>query len=245
MHECSHADLVHYCGECGKGFTFKSELKKHVPVHSDVLPYACGQCPKRFCQKKSLKWHEMIHDNSTYPCEHCDKVCETPDRLYTHVRGMHGKGYNAKCGKHYSWPASRGRHQEKCDKCSAIIALEYAAKHKTPPIDDTTPSPSKKLKRESDDEDEEQSIQDLKQHINFKIENILQMKKDLWTVPNTIWCSSSSVSLRTAHSQTSVILDFWLFAFNSFLVDETVLNFCLNCKEPTIADNGNCRLRDK
>ena len=85
-HERQHFGPKHYCGECGKGFFFRSELLKHLPVHSNVLPYPCDQCPKRFSQTKSLKRHKRLHDDDTHACEHCDKVCETPERLYTHVR---------------------------------------------------------------------------------------------------------------------------------------------------------------
>ena len=173
-HERQHFGPKHYCGECGKGFFFRSELLKHLPVHSNVLPYPCDQCPKCFSQKKSLKRHKRLHDDDTHACEHCDKVCETPERLYTHVRGKHGKGYDAKCGKNFPWSASKHRHQDRCTKCQSIIEAETAEKNRTTSINEATPSPAKKIKKDIDE-----NIQETKDHIAFKIENIMHMKQDM------------------------------------------------------------------
>ena len=53
-HQKEHAPPTKFCVVCGKGFYFQSELNKHVPVHSEVLPYPCNTCGKRFAQQKSL-----------------------------------------------------------------------------------------------------------------------------------------------------------------------------------------------
>ena len=171
-HEMTHSTLKHVCGDCGKGFGYRSELQRHSNVHNEVLPFACSQCNKRFAQKKSLKRHEDIHTDTMYKCKDCDKICSTQDHLYSHQRGAHGKGYRSKCGKFtFQWPTGRARHQEVCNKCQAITAEEYKRKFVT------TPKPAKKVK--TDTETDTDSVQDLKEHIQFKIENIIRMKQGM------------------------------------------------------------------
>ena len=119
-HEMEHQPPKH-CPVCAKGYPFKSELDRHITVHSTVLPFGCEKCPKQFAQIKSKNRHVHVHDNKSFVCSQCDKVADTKEKLYTHFRGAHSKGYNAKCGKHFQWPATRVCHQENCDACKVII----------------------------------------------------------------------------------------------------------------------------
>ena len=121
-HDKEHTSPSHFCGECGKGFHYSSELQRHSPVHSTVLPYGCQSCDKRYAQKKSLTRHERSHNPQIIKCSECDKVVDTEERLYSHFRGAHGRGYDAPCGENFQWPGTRSRHQRKCDKCKAILA---------------------------------------------------------------------------------------------------------------------------
>ena len=157
----------------GQGFPYRSELNRHAAVHSDILPYPCTTCDKHFAQKKSLKRHENIHTNTLHKCDKCEKVCTTPDHLYSHQRGAHGKGYISKCGKfQYQWPAGRACHQDVCDECQNIIAEEYKCKF----VKGTVPKPAKKLKVETSQKD---TVEDLKERVHCKIENILRIKTDM------------------------------------------------------------------
>ena len=115
-----------------------------------------------------MKRHEDIHSDTMYKCKDCNKICSTADHLYSHRHGAHGKGYRSKCARFtFQWPGGRAHHQEVCDDCQAIIAQEYKRKFVT------TPKPAKKVKAETD------SVEDLKEHVNFKIENIIRMKQDM------------------------------------------------------------------
>ena len=60
----------------------------------------------------------------------CNKVCPSNDKLYTHFRGAHGKGYTAPCGFWTQWPGKRARHQVKCDPCIEFLAIKSS--HKQP-----------------------------------------------------------------------------------------------------------------
>ena len=182
-HEQGHGDQKHICADCGAGYPYLSELTRHAAVHNTVLPYPCTRCEKRFAQKKSLKRHEVLHDETTFKCNFCDKVCESKDRLYSHQRGAHGKGYTSKCGKfNFPWPAGRARHALVCDKCKEIIQAEQAAKRKQTVL--------KKLKTEHvktehvkmqnvKTEHSNTSLEDVKERVQCKIENIIRLKQDL------------------------------------------------------------------
>ena len=145
-----------------------------------------------------MKRLKRLHDDNTHACEHCEKVCEMPEWLYTHVWGKHGKGYNTKCGKNFPWSASKHRHQDSCTKCQSILEVETAEKNRTTSINEATPSPAKKIKKDSDEspaqkikkdsdespakkikKDSDENIQETKDHIVFKIENIMRMKQDM------------------------------------------------------------------
>ena len=121
-HVKEHSQPQLNCPVCNKGFHFQSELQRHTPVHSTVLPFPCTLCDKRFASSKSLTRHSVIHSNLLFQCSLCEKAYPTPDRWYAHFRGAHGKGYDAPCGDHFNWPGARARHQEHCKICQVEIA---------------------------------------------------------------------------------------------------------------------------
>ena len=131
-----------------------------------------------FCTKENLKRHEVLHIGTTYKCDQCEKVCESPDCLYSHKRGAHGKGYTSKCGKYnYLWPTGRSRHAVVCDECKDITAKELSRKRKY--LDGTAPQTEKKIKTDSSEAQE--TVEDLKSKVQCKIENILRLKQDIGT----------------------------------------------------------------
>ena len=124
-------------------------------------------------RKRKVKRHEVLHIGTTYKCDQCDKVCESPDHLYSHKRGAHGKGYTSKCGKYnYQWPTGQSRHAAVCDECKDITAKELSRKRKN--LDSTAPKTEKKIKTESSEAQE--MVADLKSKVQCKIENILRLK---------------------------------------------------------------------
>ena len=174
-HEKEYNPPMIFCNVCGKGYYFQSELNKHAGVHSEVLLYPCNQCDKHFTQAKSLSRHQELHSNKTVVCSVCEKVWELRDRHYSHYHGIHGKGYTVKCGKHYQWPASHARHKESCDQCIEIIAKEQAEKESHKRFKTVHSTGAKKLKTEHCDD----SLVETKKRVQHKIQNILELKKDL------------------------------------------------------------------
>ena len=49
------------CDECGRRFARSTDLKVHLPVHSDDKPYKCGECHKMFTRFSTLKEHIRTH----------------------------------------------------------------------------------------------------------------------------------------------------------------------------------------
>ena len=103
----TYTSTTYFCLEGLEGFHFDAELQRHMNVHNDVKPFGCDLCAKQFTQNKSLTRHKKVHDDNPVTCSMCDKTCQTPEQMYTHFRGAHGKGYRAPCGELYQWPVAR------------------------------------------------------------------------------------------------------------------------------------------
>ena len=56
--------VKHVCSYCGKVCAFRSDLEKHLRVHTGAKPYKCELCGKAFSQKGTLKTHMLVHMKS-------------------------------------------------------------------------------------------------------------------------------------------------------------------------------------
>ncbi|CAL4224052.1 unnamed protein product, partial [Meganyctiphanes norvegica] len=84
----NRSQKIHYCDLCGRGFNFKSWLKRHMLVHSTEKTYNCPHCDKHFTRDSILKTHmDRVHpDETTYSCTQCDYICNSSDLLEMHTR---------------------------------------------------------------------------------------------------------------------------------------------------------------
>ena len=122
-----HPDARHECEVCGRKFTRKSHLSRHLEtVHSADGPrYQCGVCGRQFTQKSHLSLHlETVHstDGPRYECEVCGRKFTQKSSLSLHLRTVHNPDrprYDTVHGQTITRPSKQehpdARH--KCDVC--------------------------------------------------------------------------------------------------------------------------------
>jgi len=75
---------------CGKIFKFRSEIKRHIAIHSNQRPYSCSflECTKSFKRPDALAHHLQLHiSTSPFPCpfKSCDATYNTKAALDYHL----------------------------------------------------------------------------------------------------------------------------------------------------------------
>lgn len=75
------------CHDCGRSFRLKQILVSHMKVHGGERPYACTQCGKRFGQKHHVESHQRVHTGEKpFSCTTCGKRYAQKQPLISHLR---------------------------------------------------------------------------------------------------------------------------------------------------------------
>ncbi|XP_069356934.1 uncharacterized protein [Maniola hyperantus] len=75
------------CDICGKIFTQKRLLVKHIKTHAEVRRFTCKICQYKCKYPSDLKRHMQIHTgDKPFSCKLCDYKCTTNSSLVRHMR---------------------------------------------------------------------------------------------------------------------------------------------------------------
>lgn len=131
-HEKVHRKARHICGYCDRQFSCKSNLDRHVRLHTGQKPYTCQDCSEGFQNRSEYTKHKntcstftakseppkpetsvpMTADSNigdSYPCYICRQTFDTMNKLQLHRRS-HEEFSCRRCGKSFNGGIALSNH---------------------------------------------------------------------------------------------------------------------------------------
>ncbi|CAH1119808.1 unnamed protein product [Phaedon cochleariae] len=115
-------DFKHKCCTCGKGFKAAYNMRVHMRSHEAVKPFQCSICLKTFTTK-----HLVESTSIEYPCEICHRVFDSLDFLNIH-RSCITPRFNCRhCP--YALPCECPQVDKTCFYCGDFVSIEDILGH--------------------------------------------------------------------------------------------------------------------
>lgn len=114
---------AHCCEYCGKRFSTKQNLMRHLASHQDMRMFQCRMCSASFNYADGLAEHvNSCKSQIRLKCPYCPKTLKTRQILNTHVKRFHFDGKRKiclLCSKVYADVGAYKRHVEKHQQMTA------------------------------------------------------------------------------------------------------------------------------
>ena len=131
------SSLICSTATCGEVYDSAAALRAHEHKHMGIC-HSDGRIhcdypryQKNYSTKHALQRHKKnAHENpgKVFYCtersskgKDCIKSYPTQQQLNQHVRGIHRDGFISYCGKCFTWPLDRYKHQRECSKCKRLM----------------------------------------------------------------------------------------------------------------------------
>ena len=82
--------------KCGKTFTHRGSLKRHMRLHTGQFKFYCDKCKKGFADVTHYNEHMKKHEGLKYHCNYCTKSFADKHRYQYHL-SVHTGIYRFSC----------------------------------------------------------------------------------------------------------------------------------------------------
>ena len=112
-------DKPYQCSHCGKAFSQRAILARHLKMHTGEKPYQCSQCDKTFIQNNNLISYMKTHTGEKlYQFNHCDVPFTVNSNVIingkTHksekIFQYSSNALESTCVLQFTWGHERGLH---------------------------------------------------------------------------------------------------------------------------------------